>query len=197
MVVSAVFDRTAAAWLWEDPAPWDQVAAFGPSGFEAYARLRLIPDPISPDQSATEHATPAENPDLAKLRVLVERLVPHTSTPEHGYFCFWEGYTDSVADKDLACPPMQQIAEMPLIRIPNRAYYLFEGTLEAIHQWQPDELLPAFLWPEDRSWCIASGVDPHWVGIGATERVAVELGASEDLDIVHADPTAPQPYYGH
>lgn len=92
---------------------------------------------------------------------------------------------------------MQHLAEMPMIRIPNRAYHLFEGPLEAIHQWQPGELVPAFLWPQDRSWCIASDVDSHWVGIGATERVAAKLVASEDLDIVLADPTAPQPYYRH
>lgn len=60
----------------------------------------------------------------------------------------------------------------------------------AMHQWQPGESFPAFLGPEDRSWCIPWDVDSHWVGIGASERVEEGLVASEDLDVVLADPTA-------
>ena len=199
MTMTAVLNTAPAAWLTQDPAPWDQVTGFGPSVFEAYARLRLIPDPVSPDQSATDHGTPEANPDLNKLRTLVEKLLPHTTTPSHGYFCFWYGFTGVVEDVDFRCPPIResQLAEAPLVRLPHREYYLFEGPLEAIHQWQAGELLPAFVWPEDRAWCTAKDVDPHWVGIAAREQAVRTLLWSTDLDIVRADPTTPQPFYRH
>lgn len=197
MTMTEVLDLAPALWLTQDPAPWNQVTGFGPSSFEAYGRLRLIPDPASPTQSATEHGTPEDEPDLRKLRSLVNELMPHTATPGHGYFCFWHGFTGVVEDDDLSYPPVRrsQIAGAPLVRIPHREYYLFEGPLEAIHRWQAGELLPAFVWPEDRAWCAAADVDPHWVGVGASEEAVQALLASPDLDIVRADPTQPQPFY--
>ena len=131
--------------------------------------------------------------------MLVEQLLPHTTTPGHGYFCFWYGFTGVVEDEDFSCPPIRtsQLTGAPLVRLPHREYYLFEGPLEAIHQWQAGELLPAFVWPEDRAWCTAKDVDPHWVGIAAREQAVRTLLWSTDLDIVRADPTTPQPFYRH
>lgn len=55
---------------------------------------------------------------------------------------------------------------------------------------------PAFVWPADHRWCLASDVDPHWAGIGADEAAVAALLATPDLDVVRADPTEDQPTYG-
>ena len=192
-------DLAPAGWLIGDPAPWQQLVGFGPSGFEAYARLRLIPDPVHTDQSASEHGTPEDEPDLTKLRLLVSELIPHTTTPEHGYFCFWFGFTGAVEGEGLRCPPVRrsQIDGAPLVRLPHRDYYLFQGPLNAIDRWEAGELLPAFVWPQDQAWCAAADVDPHWVGVGASERAVRDLLSSPELDVVAADPREPQPYHLH
>lgn len=197
MTMTEVLELAPARWLIHDPAPWNQVAGFGPSSLEAYVRLRLIPDPTSDEQSATEHGTPEDEADLRKFRSLVDQLIPHTTTPGRGYFCFWHGFMGAVEDEDLSCPPVgrRQVAGAPLLRISHREYHLFKGPLEAIHRWQAGELLPAFVWPEDHAWCAASDVDPHWVGVGASQEAVEALLACPDLDIVRADPTQSQPFY--
>jgi hypothetical protein len=54
---------------------------------------------------------------------------------------------------------------------------------------------PAFMWPADHAWCIASDVDPHWAGIGAATAAIDELLADPRLDLVPALPSEIQPAY--
>jgi hypothetical protein len=80
---------------------------FGPAGFDAYARLRFLPDPARPGQS--EHDVEAEDWRSDQLPRLFEVLATHTATPEDCYFCVWEGFgvdgapvaTDADADEAL------------------------------------------------------------------------------------------------
>ena len=51
---------SAAAWLTESPVEWYQLATFGPPRFDAYARLRLIPDPAFPGQNENDADFAAE-----------------------------------------------------------------------------------------------------------------------------------------
>jgi hypothetical protein len=79
------------------------------------------------------------------------------------------------------------------VTLPHRAYFLFRGAAADLAGWEgPD---PAFVWPADRTWCLADDVDPHYAGIGASTAAIHALTASEDLDVVPADPAAPQPAY--
>ena len=54
---------------------------------------------------------------------------------------------------------------------------------------------PAFVWPADHAWCVASDVDPHGAGIGAGRPAIAALTAAPDLDVVPARPDGPQPTY--
>ena len=54
---------------------------------------------------------------------------------------------------------------------------------------------PAFIWPGDRTWCLANDVDPHWAGIGADSAAIDELLADPRLDVVPADPHHAPPHY--
>ena len=54
---------------------------------------------------------------------------------------------------------------------------------------------PAFIWPADRSWCVALDVDPHYAGIGARSEAIARLVAHPALDAVEADPQEQQPSY--
>lgn len=89
--------------------------------------------------------------------------------------------------------------------VPNRAYFLFHGKLADSRNWDDVELWagqtrlrpphPAFVWPADHAWCVASDVDPHWTGIGADTHVIDQLARDARLDVVPADPDADQPSY--
>jgi hypothetical protein len=55
-------DTSAADWLVNSPTPPWQLITFGPLGFEAYARLRYIPDPTRPGQQEHEADVPHDQP---------------------------------------------------------------------------------------------------------------------------------------
>ncbi|WP_416904253.1 hypothetical protein [Micromonospora echinospora] len=187
-------DTTAADWLTRSGTPATTLMTFGPASFEAFGRLRFIPDPIAPGQNETDADIPAGHPsDLTQARRALRLLARFTSTPQDCYFCVWEGYSD------IPLPP--DVRHGPLVEIPHRRYALLRGALHDIDAWEADLgggqpiAPPAFVWPADRRWCFASDVDPHWAGIGA-EQVAIDaLIGDPHLDIVPAHPTEEQPLY--
>ncbi|GAA2529409.1 hypothetical protein [Pilimelia columellifera] len=187
-------DTAAADWLVRTDTPVWQLIEFGPQGFEAFVRLRFIPDPSQPGQSEADVHLPEDHPsDIAQARRAVRLLAGFTTTPDDCYFCLWEGYSNI---------PLPALAQRgPFVDTPHRRYVLLRGAAHDIDAWETDLgdgspiAPPAFVWPADRRWCFASDVDPHWAGIGA-ERAAVDaLVRDAGLDVVAADPTQDQPLY--
>ncbi len=59
-------DMSAAEWLVRSSTPAMQLIGFGPATFEAYARLRFIPDPSGPGQDeANAHVAMDHPSDIA------------------------------------------------------------------------------------------------------------------------------------
>jgi hypothetical protein len=171
--------------------------------------------------------------ETAQLRAVLDVLARHTRTPDDCYFCLWDGWGEPLRDDDgprmldLPTDPIGAVpgidpdmistgwAEFPslsspalrepMVVVPNRAYYLFRGTVSELGDrgpadgWpgQPGTGIadPAFVWPADHAWCIANDVDPHWAGIGADTAAIDQLVADPRLDVVPADPRADQPRY--
>jgi hypothetical protein len=184
-------DTTIAQWLVESPVPWHQLVEFGPGGFDAYARLRFIPDPDGPGRSENDVGLPDNHaPDLVQAQQALGILQRFTTTPEHWYFCVWEG-------TGYELPP--SIFRRPLLDVSHRRYFLAHGSAADFQTWETafensSAPLPAFVWPADRSWCFASDVDPHWAGIGGA-LPAIEALTNSTLDIVTARPADDQPAY--
>jgi len=165
---------------------------FGPQEFRAYARLRFLPDPTSPEQE--EPSLGADAPDeYDLLRATLDVLSEHTRTPEDLYFSMWDGW---------GTPPTLQ--GMPMMTVPERSYFLFRGALADFDDWDSPRMAgispgdvppPAFIWPADHAWCIAFDVDPHYAGMGATPEAIAQLIAHPALDVAPADPTEEQPHY--
>ena len=187
-------DTTAASWLVRSGTPATQLMNFGPASFEAFGRLRFIPDPVAPGQDEADADTPAGHPsDITQARRALRLLASFTSTPQDCYFCVWEGYSD------IPLPP--DVRHGPLVEIPYRRYALLRGALHDIDAWEADLgggqpiAPPAFVWPADRRWCFASDVDPHWAGIGAEQAAIDTLIGDPQLDVVPAHPAEEQPLY--
>jgi hypothetical protein len=89
VTLSFCWDLSAADWIAHSDLRWSQLVGFGPAGFDAYARLRFLPDLAGPGQS--ENDVPAEDWRTDPLPRLFEVLATHTATPEDCYFCVWEG----------------------------------------------------------------------------------------------------------
>lgn len=237
MALTPCSDPSAANWIAASGQSWDRLAAFGPSGFAAYARLRFLPDPAFEGQSENDVDLAEDAPsETAQLRVVLGVLARHTRTPDDCYFCLWDGWGWTVEGGDSAwtlsrekpsttTEPMLTWAPSPgamparryrsndprsaphaaKVAIPNRAYFLFHGSVSDLGDWgaaekgpggstigMPD---PAFVWPADHAWCVANDVDPHWAGIGADIAAIDRLVADPRLDVVPADPNEKQPSY--
>jgi hypothetical protein len=163
-------DVSAADWITRSDLPWQRLVALGPSGFEAYVRLRFLPDPEyagQPEIGAADDA-PSEH-DL--LRAALEVLREHTRAVDDCYFCLWDGWgsdidgDDGTQTIDLGVPgerseryrdpiraprPSPRIAPAfppsvlngPKVNIPGRAYFLFHGALSDFGDWGAAEESP-------------------------------------------------------
>src|SRR5436190_17190702 len=93
MPLTLCTDLSAAAWLVASTLPCDRLVTFGPAGFAAYARLRFLPDPAYEGQGENDAYVDDENPPATEvLRVLLDRLAAHTTTPDDCYCCLWDGW---------------------------------------------------------------------------------------------------------
>lgn len=183
-----------AVWLETSDASPERLITFGPAVFEAYARLRYIPDPVRPQMSEADVELAEDHPtDIEQARTVLRALADQTQSTTSCYFCVWEGYSGSFLDPELT--------RGPLVALPHRRYVLFTGVLSEIASWEdafgggepcPP---PAFVWPADHRWCFASDVDPHWAGIGASTAAVESLIARTDVDLVRAWPEHVPPRY--
>lgn len=225
MTLTFCWDLTSADWIVHSDLPWQQLVGFGPAGFDAYARLRFLPDPARPGQSET-----GVDPQwrTGQVPTLLEVLATHTTTPDSCYFCVWDGFGssgsatgDDAVYLDDGCGGVQRgdaepgfaplpvvsptTSQVPKVMVPNRSYWLFRGPLTDAGTWDAahglpaqlrlDAAEPAFIWPADQAWCVAQDVDPHWAGIGGSTLLLNQLIADRRLDVVPANPTEEQPSY--
>jgi hypothetical protein len=169
----------------------------GPSGFDAYARLRFLPDPLYNGQPEITLDNPNAPSEHQLLQATLEVLAKHTTTADEVYFCLWAGWGSD------AFPP--SVLNGARVAVSNRDYFMLLGNLSDFGEWHilesppgqsgfdlPD---PAFIWPDDHAWCIANDVDPHYAGIGATSRAVEQLLADPNLDVVRTDPGDEPPFY--
>ncbi|WP_229789306.1 hypothetical protein [Pilimelia terevasa] len=174
--------------------PPGQLITFGPAGFEAYARLRFIPDPIRPGQQEADVEVGDDHLlDIEQTRRALHLLARFTSSAQDCYFCVWEGYSD--------IPLPTHVRSGALLELPHRRYGLLHGCIGDIDGWEAalgsggPIAPPALVWPADQRWCLASDVDPHWAGIGASPAAIDALNAQTTLDVIRADPSGEQPEY--
>lgn len=203
MSLAVCSDLSPASWIVTSDVPWNRLATFGPAGFAAYARVRFIPDPTHQGQQETEADLIASPGETEQWRALLQLLAAETSDPEDCYFGLWEGWGFPASARRWPTFGVPRGAQ-----IPARSYFLFHGPLSEAEIWgtpaeagiwgRPEFLrggTPAFVWPSDRTWCVAADIDPHWAGVGATVPSIERLVADRRLDAVVADPHGEQPAY--
>ncbi|MGB3761676.1 MAG: hypothetical protein WA966_00530 [Ornithinimicrobium sp.] len=196
-------DSVALDWLIASKLPWGQLVQFGPEGFETYARLRFLRDPILPG----EHETDVEDGvDDAAPNDLIDRAVAvlshHTATPKECYFGLWDGWPGTLeALTTLSGSPIKNTNSALWIptRSPERQYFVLSGSIEEYLRRAPvldsGSLQLSLIWPKDHTWCISNDVDPHYAGIGGSRAAMETLFRCGNLDVVPADPTQGQPEF--
>jgi hypothetical protein len=160
------------------------------------------------------------------LSVLCANLGEHTSAKDSCFFCLWDGHGwlpekpsegglvfTASADtlKDVSTTPIQlspvpppfpaDVANQPKVDLPFRSYFLFEGPVDAAHQfgWALSEDCfvpesPNLFWPEDRAWCVASEIDLFCTLVAGSEALAEALIADQRLETWRVFPGDPVTY---
>ena len=148
--------------------------------------------------------------DAGDAETLEEILRSETSTPNHCWFCLWDGWgweraqpftatrTPRGAIPDTPRDPVIPVAVWrgPRVRLPNRNYLLYTGSV--------DDAIPALgsgghpfgqganlWWPADRAWCVATEIDLPWTYVSGTDSLIERLlrdGRLEALPASAEDP---------
>jgi hypothetical protein len=192
-------DVSAADWLVQSKAPWNQVCSMGPDGFAGYARVfHLKPELDGVDVQSVEGDL-----DPSRFVRLIDALGPHTDTAHDCLFALWEGYGEirgSVATITLgsgtspvaqpAFPPL--VLSGPRVELPHRRYLLFRGSLDEAGDWGAQEVIPGrstrvnspnLMWPADRAWFVATEIDMPWTGVAGSVELIADLVATPGLDV--------------
>jgi hypothetical protein len=151
----------------------------GPESFEEHARILLLPDP-TPEifrESDLDEKTFDDAPEEFETLVAVSRKVSLLSGSEECLSClFWTGYP---YDVDFPDGPEIDLGGM-------RQYRLARGSIQDLDDFKnlsDDVYPPGFIWPRDRSWCLAYDVDSHFIGVSGSREVVKALRESVDLDV--------------
>lgn len=176
MTLSFDADPSNARWLTEDVPDVHGAAVsrrllIGPDGFEAYARVLTLPDPSFPGQSETDlddEEVDAALSDVELVGGIVDVMTASADDVEL-YFLLWDGWP---YDPEL-------LVERPIDIAKIRRYSLAQGTLHEWLSWVDDGVergfAPGFVWPADRSWCIAYDTDSHFAGVGGSAPAIARL----------------------
>jgi hypothetical protein len=117
---------------------------------------------------------------------LLDLVLGHTTTPQHGFAGVWEGY-GWIPDRG---------AGLPVLDLDKRAYYVHEGPIADLPEmgWWPAVARtaprepPTLIWPADRTWLIAGDVDLDSTYIGGSGALVQDLAALPGIESWSVDP---------
>jgi hypothetical protein len=130
---------------------------------------------------------------LPERAALVELLRLATATPDHCWFCIWEGFGSL---------DFRGVSER--VRLPNRNYVLYSGPIDlalASLQAAPPEIAaqlgdrpfdthsPNLWWPDDRAWIVATEIDFAWTYVGGSPDLIRSILVSAELEALPAQLT--------
>jgi hypothetical protein len=172
---------------WDHPTPvrWAEIAAL--NGTRAHPGMQLDVLTGEPDHRSNEPQPgvfdfrPRDGtlpPEL--VGPLARALASHTTTPERCWFAVWEGWGDIRSD----------VARAPKFEVPNRAYHLLSGPLDAVLEsvTNYEGQSASLWWPDDHAWCVATEIDFNTTYIGCDDACSEAIRALPELEALPTDP---------
>jgi hypothetical protein len=188
---------------------WSEVAAWAGRTVHPEMQFHSITTPA--DSNRSDPMPWSGEPRLGVLskpqaRALIDLLPTFTSTPDRCWFCLWDGYgyvTGAVVQLsefkqgsaparpkrprrwNLRMPVPKAIGNLPerkRVRLPNRDYLLFQGSIAKAAGWEDG---PNLWWPDDHAWCVASEIDHPYSYVGGSQQL---IGAIVDHPAIEALP---------
>ena len=162
---------------WSSVASWTGRQVHPLMQFERIAGLSEDHGVMYPDPPWGSHPDHGSIPE-AECSTLVEVLRDFTSTPGRCYFCLWEGYGN--IDTRLYKSDSR-------VKAPGRGYLLFSGPLDAVMAFLRRDVpfwrdSPNIWWPEDRAWCVATGIDLYDTYVGGSRECIEAVLNNHELE---------------
>jgi hypothetical protein len=187
---------------WAEIADWSGLELRPDSGFESVA---LPLDDRGSPKPWTQRSRRGSLPQ-ADLAELVDVLRRHTEPAADCFFCIWDGYGWERRvpltrrrrwrrwrpAEPLPDPVPKEVRDGPRVELPNRYYLLYQGPLDdAMACIETEHQSPNLWWPQDRSWCVATGIDLTWTYVGGSKELAAELRSDPRLEAQASQPDDP------
>jgi hypothetical protein len=195
-----VDDLSVANWVKESLYPWDEhdYSKLGtdiPDCYELYLSIR------NKVKATAEEWYPSFNHEK-----LVVKLMDYTETPDHCFYGMWNGFgIDYEEEREYLFKGKERKFDSwsgkywftNLLKLENRDYYLFEGTLidslnivDFSWMYHVNEYVN-LMWPLDRSWFLAKEIDYEVTFIGGSKELIDELENSGLYQTERFDPKDP------
>lgn len=155
-----------------------------------------------------------DEPDVGSIdqpdnQRLLDVLTHHTNSPANVYFALWDGWGFLRAGATAhyftgvrrffshpvpVAPMASRLIDGPRLRHPGRDYVVLSGSLSEASKipdivgarpWRPSANL---VWPQDRSWCVATEVDFDSTLVGCSREAAKEILVCGDLEAFPINP---------
>jgi len=173
--------HAAGSALGEGVVRWSDIATTHDRVLDAQTRFNeLVGWDLADDR---QPPWPWQQPDPGSLtpdecHAVADVLARHTSTPNRGWFCLWEGYGWT----ELPAPGMGP----PRVRLEHRDCLLFEGAVSAAAAFRsgPWFQSPTLWWPDDHAWVVASELDIFSTYVAASGDCLAELIADPRLEVL-------------
>jgi hypothetical protein len=186
---------------------WAEVAVWSGLEMRPGSSLEDVALPLDDRGSPRPWRSPPRRGSLAKadLAALVDVLGRHTDPTGDCLFCIWDGYGwnhkvpltrrrwgRAPNSKPLPDPIPKHVRDGPRVELPNRSYLLYQGPLDHAMAWIDSEhQSPNLWWPQDRAWCVATGIDLPWTYVGGPEDLAAKLLSEVRVEAQPATPDDP------
>lgn len=196
---TAMSEGTEVTVRWSEVAAWSGLPLEVDSQFHDIALPERHPGTSQPwSQGPSEGRLTTED-----AAVLAEILGAHTESPQRCWFGLWDGYgwdnavaysfphpEETGGSPRLPDPIPTEVREGPRVRLPDRDYLLYTGSVEDALAFAETKDQPANLWwSDDRPWCVASEIDLPWTYIGGSAELIRQVLADPRIEAQPAKPT--------
>jgi flavin-binding protein dodecin len=173
-----IFHPVRSASRWEpSTTTWAEVAALNGRVVHSSMQYHQISTPVG--SSPPSHYECAQELEWGECPVairtaLVNALRRATSTPDHCWFCVWEGYG-----------AIDYPTQLVKVIHPHRSYGLYGGSIDAALVPLDDHftgISPNLWWPDDHQWIVATEIDFAWTYVGGTRALIQELTESDQIE---------------
>ncbi len=160
-------------------------------------------EPAEGSLGATELRTLAEVLGRHTVGDLVVAFWEGTSWEGAMQLVLWTGEPDGELPAPRPAPAdlAPEVLHGPKLELPHRAYVLFRarprdlgaladgGPRADVDPFRPGWRTPNLLWPDDRTWCLATEVDLDSTVVGGSRELVDDLLAASDLEVVEVRET--------